>query len=106
MSCELLEGVVAAYGGADLWRNSRVVEATISSGGLGFAIKWHRGQRRRRVSAQISRPEITIELARDGSYGILEGKNVRIESALGRIVDSRRDADTLFSRWPSLALVG
>ena len=68
MSCELLEGVVAAYGGADLWRNSRVVEATISSGGLGFAIKWHWGQRRRRVSAQISRPEITIELARDGSY--------------------------------------
>lgn len=96
MSCELLEGVVAAYGGADLWRNSRVVEATISSGGLGFAIKWHRGQRRRRVSAQISRPEITIELARDGSYGILEEKNVRIESPLGRIVDSRRNADSFF----------
>ena len=106
MSCELLEGVVAAYGGADLWRNSRVVEATISSGGLGFAIKWHRGQRRRRVSAQISRPEITIETRARWQLWNFRGKKRPHRISVGANCGQPTRRGYLFSRWPSLVLVG
>jgi hypothetical protein len=93
----LADRVVAAYGGAARWRAAGAVEATVSCGGLLFRWKRGAGFRRLGVRAETGAPRARLQpIDRQGSAGVLDGHDVRIEGADGRVVASRPDARRYF----------
>jgi hypothetical protein len=114
MTGTLRESVVAAYGGAERWREANAVESTLSAGGLLF--RWKRGRAGRwpqmRTRAEIHEPLIRMDpFDRRGNVGILEGHDPRLETPAGQVVESRRDAHENFPYgrrllyWDSLDMV-
>ena len=93
---QLTRAVIAAYGGESLWRATKTVNATISSGGLAFLAKFQREARRLRVEVDPSQPRTKLYLGPEGAVGLLEGGNVRIENSKGQEFAVRADARRLF----------
>ena len=95
MTEELTKAVVAAYGGESIWRTAKIVKATVRSGGLAFVLKSQRVVRGR-VEVDLSRPWTKLHLAPEGMVGVLEGGDVRLETAAGQVLASRGNARSLF----------
>ena len=94
---------LAAYGGADRWRQAGAAEATVTVGGLLFALKRRMSSPRARVRTEIWHPRAGIApIGPSGSVGVLEGPDVRLESPVGETLGHRRDARSYFPygrRW-------
>ena len=98
-----------AYGGAERWRAAQAVEASVSFSGLLFTIKLNRPPRRLAVRCELDRPYARLEpLDRKGTAGVLDGQDVRLEDAGGKVLEERSDARSLFPggrrriRWDTL----
>jgi hypothetical protein len=93
----LMERVVAAYGGSSRWKGATSVEAVVSSGGFAFRSKWQPAFHRVRVRAEIAEPHVRFgPFVRRGVVGVLNGGDVRIEEEAGRLLASRTDARSYF----------
>jgi hypothetical protein len=102
MTEELRKAVLAAYGGESIWRIAKTVKATVWSGGLAFLLKAQRGMRGVPVEVDLSRPWTKLHFGPDGTVGVLEGGDVRIETSAGQVLASRAKARSLFPggrRW-------
>ncbi|MCA1846768.1 MAG: hypothetical protein LC792_26960 [Actinobacteria bacterium] len=101
---------IEAYGGESAWRNATTVEATATITGLLFRVKRRRVPRRARVVCRVHQPLTRIEpIDSEGHAGVLEGPDVRIETAGGEVVETRPDARSHFTtdflaRWDSVHL--
>ena len=83
---------VEAYGGEERWLAATAVEATVSTGGLIFPMKWQRRFRRTQVRIEVAQPHARIQpIGRHGNIGILDGEAVRLEDANGNVIAARAD---------------
>jgi hypothetical protein len=100
VALELVEQVIAAHGGAELWEGAGEVRVKLSSGGLAFASKLQ-GHAVRDVEARISTRGQHVTLTpypRPGQRGVLdEDGGVRIETDWGEPVESRENARSAFA---------
>ncbi len=93
----LQEAVIAAYGGADYWRNSRAVEAVVSAGGFAFVSKLQPAFHRMKVHARTAEPRVWMRPHEwSGTTGILEGQAVRLEDGGGQVTEMRAEPRQLF----------
>lgn len=94
----LLEDVVDAHGGLERWRAVREISARVRSGGL--------LPRTRIPGSGLADYRLTVDVAgaravldpfpREGSRGVFERGEARLESAAGGVTDSRLDPRPLF----------
>ena len=100
MALELVEQVIAAHGGAELWEGAGEVRVKLSSGGLAFASKLQ-GHAVRDVEARISTRGQHVTFTpypRPGQRGVLdEDGGVRIETDWGEPVEARENARSAFA---------
>ncbi|MFZ4522734.1 MAG: hypothetical protein ACOYNC_13575 [Bacteroidales bacterium] len=92
------ERAINAYGGADIWRNNKFIEAEVSVLGLAFTLKQRPFFDRAKIKMDIERPysKITpIGMNKDIS-GILDGNDVRLETSNGIIISERNGARDFF----------
>lgn len=95
--CPLAESVVAAYGGADYWRNAKAVEAVVSAGGFAFLSKFQPAFHRMKVHARVAEPRVRMRPSEwAGQTGILEAQAVRLEDGGGGVVAMRDEPRKLF----------
>lgn len=87
-----------AYGGADLWKNNKYIEAEVSSVGLAFKLKHRPTFEHAKIRMEINRPFSKLNLiCKDKSQiGVLDGQDVRIETADSSIVSERKNARSYF----------
>jgi hypothetical protein len=101
---------IEAYGGPDAWRTAATVEAAATITGLLFRVKRCRLPRGARVICRVHEPLTRIEpIDSEGRVGVLEGPDVRIEDANGKILERRLDARSHFTtdflaRWDNVHL--
>ncbi|MCC6157306.1 MAG: hypothetical protein IT350_04580 [Deltaproteobacteria bacterium] len=93
MQGDLARRVVDAYGGSSRWETAVRLRAVVSASGLAFRLK------RRALFVQtvfemdVHRPRVRIApINRLGQIGVLDGQDVRVEDADGRVVASRPNA--------------
>jgi hypothetical protein len=89
---ELIEQVIAAHGGRELWNGAREVRVRVSAGGLAFASKLQ-GSAVRDVQASVATDVQRVSFSpyrRAGQRGVLEPDgSVRIESEDGQTLARR-----------------
>ncbi len=99
MAIELVDEVIAAHGGIELWESASEISARISSGGFAFATKLQ-GSAVRDVEARVSTRDqhvIFTPYPRPGERGVLEQDgSVRIETDSGELVEAREHARSAF----------
>jgi hypothetical protein len=87
-----------AYGGEDRWRKATHVEFSFSAWGLLFFMKWKKPFHFIRAKIDLGRPLVRFfPVHRLGYWGILQNHSVRIESADGKLIQSRQSARETFS---------
>jgi hypothetical protein len=95
VTSDIVEQVIAAHGGLDLWENAGEVRVQISSGGLAFASKLQ-GHAVRNVEARISvgaQHVILTPYPQPGQRGVLDQDGtVSIETGDGALVEARGNA--------------
>lgn len=97
MSGDLRARVFAAYGGEARWKAATGAEAIVSVGGPLFLLKRGGGFRNQRVRAEFAHPRARLHpIDRRGRAGVLEGQSVRLETADGRVLESRGEARSKF----------
>ncbi len=88
---------IEAYGGVERWRSATAIEATGTLTGLLFRLKWRLPRPDMRIRCEVHRPWTRLEpIDRAGQVGILEGRDVRLETRDGRTVAERKDARARF----------
>ncbi len=89
---------IEAYGGAERWQKAGAISATISASGLAFAMKWRPRFRRIEFRCDVHRPRarVTPIGRRPGLSGVLDGAEVRLEAAEGRVLSRRAEARSAF----------
>ncbi|MFN8922877.1 MAG: hypothetical protein ACK5XP_08150 [Sphingobacteriia bacterium] len=89
---------LAAYGGAELWQKARQVTAVADASGLAFVLKRRPYFRQAQLVVDVHRPyaRLTPIGHRPGVVGVLDGGNVRLEDASGRVLASRSGARRYF----------
>ncbi len=93
MQGDLARRVVDAYGGIPRWENARRVHAVASANGLAFRLKRREPFVQTVFEMEAHRPFVRISpINRLGQIGVLEGHDVRIEDAEGRVIASRPNA--------------
>jgi hypothetical protein len=93
----MLARAVEAYGGEALWRNAGAVEVVYSAWGWAFRLKWRRPFRRAWARLEVPVPRARIRpIDRAGTAAVLEGQDVRLEDASGKVVASRPQARRFF----------
>lgn len=99
MESIIAEKAIAAYGGRELWQNSKVIEAEVSVTGLAFTLKRRPFFEHARIEMEIERPfsKLTPVGKRPGISGVLEGHHVRLENEDGDIIAQRMNARDFFS---------
>lgn len=86
-----------AYGGENLWRKARFVEATVSASGWAFRLKRVPAVRDNLFRLDATRPRASQSPVTSASERmILEGHSVRIETRSGEILSRRPDASKGF----------
>jgi len=90
--------VLEASGGAELWQNSKYLEAVVSVKGLAFTLKRRPIFEQAKIVMEIGRPysRLTPIGKNKNITGVLDGKDVRLEDAGGRIIAERKDARKYF----------
>lgn len=89
---------IVAYGGIDLWKNHKYIEAEVSVKGLAFRLKRRPFFEHAKIKMEIARPfSILTPIGKDKYIsGVLDGKDVRIENAEGQIISQRKNARDFF----------
>jgi hypothetical protein len=92
------ESVINAYGGADVWKNNKYIEAEVSVKGLAFTLKQRPFFNHAKIKMEIERPysKITPIGKNKNVSGILDGNDVRVEDSNGIIISERKNARRLF----------
>jgi hypothetical protein len=92
------ESVINAYGGADVWKNNKYIEAEVSVTGLAFTLKQRPFFIHANIKMEIERPysKITPIGKNKNVSGILDGNDVRLESSNGIIISERKNARRFF----------
>jgi hypothetical protein len=97
MAGDLRERVLAAYGGEARWRAATAVDTTVSVGGPLVLLKRGRGFRNLHVRTEIAHARARLQpIDRRGRAGVLDGHSVRLETADGRLLESRAEARSKF----------
>ncbi len=99
VAIQLVEEVIAAHGGPELWESASEISVRISSGGFAFASKLQ-GSAVRDVEARVCTSGQRVILApypRPGQRGVLEQDgSVRIETDSGQLIAIREHARDAF----------
>jgi hypothetical protein len=99
VAIELVEEVIAAHGGLELWESASEFSVRISSGGFAFASKLQ-GSAVRDVDARVcthGQRVILTPYPRPGQRGVLERDgSVRIETDSGELIEVRDHARDAF----------
>jgi hypothetical protein len=95
---ETAERAINAYGGADVWKNNKYIEAEVSVRGLAFTLKQRPFFNRAKIKMEIARPysKITPFGKNKDVSGILDGSDVRLENPNGIIISERKNARKFF----------
>jgi len=101
---------IEAYGGIDLWREAKRVEAEVSVKGLAFTLKGRPFFDHAEIIMDAQNPVSRLTpIGRDPEItGILDGDDVRLEKSNGEMLRARNNARSAFSslrknlRWDDL----
>jgi hypothetical protein len=90
--------VLDAYGGEELWKNSKYIEAEVSVKGLNFTLKQRPTLNHAKIKMEIGRPFSKLyPIGNDKNIvGVLDGINVRLENEYGEVIAVRKDARKYF----------
>jgi hypothetical protein len=89
--------VLAAYGGADRWRDASGAEGCVTLSGLLFYAKWRHLPPRSLITIDLTRPLARMQpIDRQGHVGVLDGLDVRLEDTSGRLLAGRKEAHRFF----------
>ncbi len=91
---------VAAYGGEALWQEAKSIEAVVSAWGLAFKLKRRPAFDRAQIRMEVDTPLSKLAgIGRDKAIvGVLEGRDVRLETASGSVAATRADARKAFDQ--------
>ena len=92
----LAQRVIEAYGGADRWRLSTAIEATVTARGFAFLAKTRTGVHNLSVRAEIARPLVRMRPFGRTNLEVLDGTSVRIEDESGDVIAAREDPKRFF----------
>jgi hypothetical protein len=86
------------YGGAELWKNSKYIEAEVSAKGLAFKLKHRPFFERAKIIMEIGRPFSKLKPIgkNENICGVLDGLDVRLEKPDGTIIAERKNARNYF----------
>ncbi len=89
---------IEAYGGVDIWKKHKYVEAEVSVTGLAFTLKRRPFFEHAHIKMEISKPFSKLTpIGKDKKIsGVLEGKDVKLENN-GIIIAERKNARDYFS---------
>jgi hypothetical protein len=88
---------VRAYGGADLWNAAEAVEARVNVSGFLFRMKTNMPPPEIAFRVDAHRPWTRLDpINKRGDVGILDGRDVRLETPGGDVIRSRQDARSRF----------
>jgi hypothetical protein len=89
---------IEAYGGVELWRSAKFIEAEVSVKGLAFTLKRRPFFEHAKLRMEIDKPYsiLTPIGKKKGISGILDGQDVRLENAQNEIVVGRKNARQYF----------
>jgi hypothetical protein len=89
---------IEAYGGKKLWENLKYIEAEASVTGLAFTLKRRPIFENVKITMEIERPFSKISaIGKDKNvFGVLDGKDVRLEDAKGKVLTERKNAKSFF----------
>ena len=95
---QTLENAIDAYGGKNTWSKASSISAEFSAGGLAFRLKRRPPFNRTKITMDINRPFSRITpIGKDSDIaGILDGPDVRLETANGDVINERKDARQYF----------
>jgi len=98
MLSETAEKALAYYGGAELWKNSKYIEAIVSVTGLAFTLKRRPFFDHASLVMEIAKPFSKLTpIGRDKHItGVLDGDRVRLEDSAGKIIAQRENARSYF----------
>ena len=94
----LLDEVLEAHGGLELWERTERLEADVESGGLAFASRFTgKGLRSFRVTVSTREPRSVLDpYPKPGSRGVFTPAEVRIESPEGEVLERRAEPRAAF----------
>jgi hypothetical protein len=89
---------IEAYGGIELWKNSKYLEAEVSVRGLLFTLKQRPFFDHATIRMEIGRPFSEISpIGKDRNItGVLDGNDVRLENSSGEVIAERKNARQYF----------
>ena len=92
------EKALDAYGGKELWTESKRIEAEVSVHGLAFTLKRRPFFKHAKIVMDIARPysRLTPIGKEAGITGVLDGHDVRLENQQGEVISERKDARSYF----------
>lgn len=110
MISETAEKALEAYGGKNLWKSAKKIEAEVSTTGLLFTMKMRPLFHRLKIELIVPEPICKIsQIGKEKNVcGILDHHHVRLEDATGNILEERNNARTFFPygrrlfRWDDL----
>lgn len=88
------ERALAVYGGRSLWSNVKCIEAEVSAHGWAFTLKRRPVFRHAHISMEIGLPAVRMTcISRNPEIiGVLDGQDVRLETADGTVIAERKHA--------------
>ena len=95
---QTLEKAIAAYGGREFWKNIKTLEAEVSVHGWAFTLKRRPFFKHAQIQMEVTRPISRLTpIGRNPQItGVLDGYDVRLEDANGRVIEERKNARGYF----------
>lgn len=95
---QIAEKAIAAYGGKELWKNANTIEAEVSVHGWAFTLKRRPFFKHAKIKMEVARPTSRLtSIGRNQQVtGVLDGHDVRLEDANGKIIEERKNARSYF----------
>jgi hypothetical protein len=95
-----IEKALAAYGGVERWTSARRIEAEVSVHGLLFTLKGRPAFDHARMTLAVDRPYSRLTpIGKDPQItGVLDGQDVRLEDAGGKVIEERKGARQYFGK--------
>jgi hypothetical protein len=98
MHSQIANKAIETYGGKDIWKNSKYIEAEVSVKGLLFTLKRRPFYNHAAIKMEIHKPFVKINPigSEQGIIGVLNGNDVYLENENGNIVSERKNARGYF----------
>jgi len=89
---------IEVYGGVELWKKNKFIEAEVSVKGLAFTLKRRPFFNHAKIKMEIHRPfSKLMPIGKDKNIaGVLDGNDVRLEDENGNIISERKNARSYF----------